>query len=169
MNQRPKVGDLVASPLGTPSLVMRVGECGATGCNGDVGIRHLGHGPNAMVKCYPNWKLTFIAPAAELSATEPQPASNGSDDDLDAILGDAMVGDEYEDGDGYSRNGLRRVVDDTDIPEKLIAWRDAAVKAALAGAVQQIRDNPMWATATSRDNATEAAEWFAGLIGDSKS
>ena len=95
--------------------------------------------------------------------------SNGSDDELDEILGDAMVGDEYEDGDGYSRNGLRRVVDDTDIPEKLIAWRDAAVKAALAQAVQQIRDNPMWATATSRDNATDAAEWFAGLIGDSKS
>lgn len=58
----------------------------------------------------------------------------GSDEELQDILGDAMVGDEYEDGDGYSRNGLRRVVDDTDIPEKLIAWRDAAVKAALEGA-----------------------------------
>lgn len=56
----------------------------------------------------------------------------GADDELQDILGDAMVGDEYEDGDGYSRNGLRRVVDDTDIPERLIAWRDAAVKAALA-------------------------------------
>jgi hypothetical protein len=63
----------------------------------------------------------------------------GADDELQEILGDAMVGDEYEDGDGYSRNGLRRVVDDTDIPEKLTAWRDAAVKAALEGAGQAAR------------------------------
>ena len=92
----------------------------------------------------------------------------GADDELDVILGDAMVGDEYEDGDGYSRQGLRRV-DDTDIPEKLLAWRDAAVKAALEAAAQQVRENPMWATAISHQNAAEAAEWFARLIGDAKS
>jgi 8-oxo-dGTP diphosphatase len=71
----------VERPLGTPSLVERVGECGEPGCTGDIGIRHLGHGPNAMVQCYPHWKLKMIAPAAELIAAE----SEAGHDNAEAI------------------------------------------------------------------------------------
>jgi hypothetical protein len=90
----------------------------------------------------------------------------GADDDLDTILrGEYACTRVWE----AWQIGTMTVDDftpmvETEIVGDLLAWRDAAVKAALARAVQQFRDNPMWATATSWDDAMEAAEWFAGLV-----
>lgn len=92
----------------------------------------------------------------------------GTDDDLDTILrGEyacTRVWEAWQVGtmtvDDFTPMGETEIVGD------LIAWRNAAVKAALERVVQQLRDNPMWATATSWDDALEAAEWFAGLVRD---
>jgi hypothetical protein len=62
--------------------------------------------------------------------SEPQ---QDSDDVLMQILRDAVYPDAVEDADGYVRSAYVNV-DETDIPDLLIAWRDAAVKAALEDA-----------------------------------
>jgi hypothetical protein len=59
--------------------------------------------------------------------SEPQ---QDSDDVLMQILRDAVYPDAVEDADGYVRQGLVNV-DESDIPDLLIAWRDAAVRKAL--------------------------------------
>jgi hypothetical protein len=55
---------------------------------------------------------------------------------------------------------------ETEIVSDLLAWRDAAVHAAIERAVQRFRENPMWATAASWNGAQQAAEWFAALATD---
>jgi hypothetical protein len=79
------------------------------------------------------------------------PQYTGTDDELDALVEEAWI--------TGSPSGVLDL-------SQVFAWRDAAVKAALERAAQRFRDNPMWATATSWDDATRAAEWFAGLVGD---
>ena len=79
------------------------------------------------------------------------PKYAGTDDELDALVEEAWI--------SGSPSGVLDL-------GQVFAWRDAAVKAALERVVQQLRDNPMWATATSWDDAREAAEWFAGLVRD---
>lgn len=93
---------------------------------------------------------------------------SGTDEDLSTILGGEYACTRLWEA---WQVGTMTVDDftpmaETEIVGDLLAWRDAAVKAALARAVQQFRDSPLWATATSWDDATEAAEWFAGLVGD---
>lgn len=79
------------------------------------------------------------------------PKYAGINDELDALVEEAWI--------TGSPSGVLDL-------SQVFAWRDAAVRGALERAVQRFRDNPMWATATSWDDATWAAEWFAGLVGD---
>lgn len=88
----------------------------------------------------------------------------GADDELQEILGDAMVGD------GYSRNGFIRL-DETDIPDRLLAWRDAAVKAALedvgvSGPEEAEGDGPTDSQRRTREKAAAMlANYDDGLRG----
>lgn len=63
----------------------------------------------------------------------------GGEDAMYAILGDASILDEVENENGACFVGWVRV-DNTDIPEQLIAWRDAAVREALAGRPLAVND-----------------------------
>jgi GNAT superfamily N-acetyltransferase len=62
------------------------------------------------------------------------PDAQGNETELMDILAGTYLGDEVESANGVCRPGLVPV-DGTDVPERLIAWRDAAVRRALeAGA-----------------------------------
>jgi hypothetical protein len=56
---------------------------------------------------------------------------NGDEGELLEILGDAEIPDEVENADGACYPGWIRV-DTTDMPARLLAWRDAAINTAQA-------------------------------------
>jgi hypothetical protein len=90
----------------------------------------------------------------------------GTDADLDTILGGeyacTRVWEAWQVG-TMTQDDFTPMAE-TEIVGDLLAWRDAAVDAALKRAVQRFRENPMWSTAVSWDDAMRAADWFAALV-----
>lgn len=75
---------------------------------------------------------TALRPLGMATAWAPSvTTAEGDLDELLDILGDAAIPDEVENANGACFAGWVRV-DDTDIPQRLLAWRDAAIRKALA-------------------------------------